>query len=388
MSNTFLNRDQVALAFRELYGGEPTFWGRAPGRVDLMGSHTDYNEGDVLTLTINRETWAAARHNESGQIRLASLNMDDTYTFDPNDPNADRLDGWAVYVQGVALTLRDSGYPVPGCDIVVYGTVPIGSGLSSSASLEAATAVVLEQLGGFKLDRLEMAKLCQRAENKIVGVQCGILDQYSSILGGKGKALVLNCRETSHRYTEFPNTLRTVICNTCAPRQLAGSEYGDRRRHCEEAATSLSMIDPSIRSLRDVSREFFVEHESVLPDLVAKRARFIVEEHGRVTALAEALANNDHPAIASITKASYEGARDLFEISVPAMDAMFQAMSGGPGVVGARQTGAGFGGCMVAVVQADQVEDFSGSVASVYESATGIMPEIYATHTAAGAEAM
>ncbi len=383
-----LDRDRMHEAFRELYGHEATVWGRAPGRVDLMGSHTDYNEGDVLTLTIDRETWVAARPTDHNVIRVKSLNLDGQHTIVLSELASAKHEGWPVYVQGVAAVLQDAGYPIRGCDMLVHGTVPIGSGLSSSASLEAALAVVFEQIGGFQLDKLQMAKLCQKAENKVVGVQCGILDQYSSILGEKSKALWLNCRETTHRYADFPKGLRNVICNTCAPRQLSGSEYGTRRAHCEEAAAAFSRIDSSIRTLRDVSQAFLEEHISILPEVVAKRARFIVEEHQRVAQLADALSRDDRSAIAAITAASYEGAKHLFEITVPAMDAMIEAMRNGPGVVGARQAGAGFGGCMVAFVEADGVDAFAESVARQYESTAGIRPEIYPTHTAPGASPM
>ena len=385
MNTPMLNQDHMSAEFIARFQREPQVWSRAPGRVDLMGSHTDYNEGDVLTLTIDRETWIAAAPREDGAVRISSLNVDGEHLFDANDTTAPLAEGWALYVQGVALILKDAGYPIIGCDALVCGTVPIGSGLSSSASLEAATAVLFEQLGDFTLDRLEMAKLCQRAENDVVGVQCGILDQYSSILGEKSKALLLNCRETTHRYADFPAGIQNIICNTRAPRQLSGSEYGERRSACEEAAAVFSRIDPSIRTLRDVSPAMLESHESELPRTVAERARFVVEEHLRVHTLAEALSANDHDAIGEITHRSYEGARDLFEISVPAMDAMIEAMRKGPGCIGARQAGAGFGGCMVAFVVEEQVDAFSDVVARTYESATGITPEIYPTHTAAGA---
>lgn len=376
-------RAQLAQAFAQCYGSQPTQWVRAPGRVDLMGSHTDYNQGFVLTLPIDRDTWIAARPTDARRVRLVSLNLDEAAEFNLDDPAPTATD-FARYVQAVAMILHREGFsPLTGFDAVIHSTVPLRSGLSSSAALEAATAVLLAALNGFTVEPVRLAKLCQRAENEIVGMQCGILDQYSSILGRAGTAVVLDCRQLTHRNAPLPADVLIVICNTCAPRELAGSEYGERRAQCEEGARQLG-----VAYLRDVSIEQFARRERELPPVVARRCRFIIEESGRVGGLAHALTQNDRAAIGRLTAASYAGARDLFEIGAPAMDAMMRAMLGSPGVIGARQAGAGFGGCLVAFVQEGELEPFVAHVQRQYPAETGMTPEVYPVTAADGAEVL
>ncbi len=372
-------------AFRALYDADPEAGVRAPGRVDLMGSHTDYNDGLVMTLPINREIWVLARPRSDGRVRMTSLNMESAIEFDANAPGNGKLDDWGVYAQAVAVVLNQAGYALTGCDAVVHGTVPLSSGLSSSAALEAAVATLFAELGGYDIDPVEKALLTQKAENTWVGVNCGILDQYSSILGEQHKTLVLDCRSLTHRYAAMPRDLQVVICNTKAPRNLSGSEYGDRRAQCEQGAAFFAEHDPSVSALRDVSLAMFEKQEARLPELVARRSRFVIEENARVVELANALEDKDREAIDALMTASFEGCRDLFEISVPAMQAMFDAMHSAPAVIGCRQAGAGFGGCMVAVATKSDVEDFCNHTAEVYESSTGIKPEIYPIRTAPGA---
>jgi galactokinase len=378
-------RAAMRRAFDAQYGAAPQTGARAPGRVDLMGSHTDYNDGLVLTLPIDRDTWIMAQPRGDDRVRAYSLNLDQAASFASSPDMAEKTDGWALYVQGVTAVLAEAGYAVPGFDAVIHGTVPLGSGLSSSASLEAATATLCEALGGFRLDPVEKAQLCRRAENVWAGMNCGILDQYSSILGEAGKALVLDCRSLTHTYAAVPDALRVVICNTCAPRKLTGSEYGERRAQCEEAAAFFAARDPAVRALRDVTPEAFEPHAGELPPAVAKRARFVIEENARVTALAEALRRDDRAAVGALCAASYAGARDLFEIAVPAMEAMMDAMRAAPGCIGCRQAGAGFGGCMVACVRTDAVSAFCSAAARVYRGRSGWDGEFYPIAIAPGA---
>ena len=378
-------RKRMIDAFRNEFNDEPRVGARAPGRVDLMGSHTDYNEGSVITLPIDRDTWILAAPHSEPQITLQSVNVQSTCTFAVNNSDARPIEGWGRYVQAVAITLANAGFSTPGFHGVVDGTIPISSGLSSSASLESAVATLFEQLGGYTIDKLQKAKFCQQAENEWVGVKCGILDQYSSILGEKGKALVLDCRELTHQTVTIPPDLQPVICNTCAPRELSGSEYSQRREQCESGAAYFGRLDPAMKTLRDVPLAVFAEHESRLPDDVRFRSRFIIEENLRVFELRNALENDDRAAINRIMKASYIGARDLFEISVPAMQSMFNAMSTAPGSVGCRQAGAGFGGCMVSLVESSRVAEFVECIKTTYASETGIAPEVYPVQTASGA---
>ncbi len=380
MNPTAQRRGQLRRAFAQSFGGEPSVWVRAPGRVDLMGSHTDYNRGLVLTLPIDLDTWIAARRRPDRWVRVRSLNLQTETQFNLDDLRRGGDLQWGDYVRGVAAVLREEGFPLCGFDAIVQGTVPVRSGLSSSAALECATATLFASLGEWKLDPVRKALLCQRAENQFVGVHCGILDQYTSCAGKAGCALLLDCRDLSHRASELAPGIQVVVCNTNYQRELAGSEYGTRRAQCAQGASLLG-----VASLREVSLAGFRNAEAALPAEVARRCRFIIEENDRVPRLATALATGDQAAIRQLCADSFRGACELYEIAVPAMRSMMEAMLAAPGVIGARQAGAGFGGCMVAFVNASQATGFVGSVRRDYFDRTGIQPEIHAVRAAAGA---
>ena len=378
-------KDWMAGQFQAQFGQPPAVWVRAPGRVDLMGSHTDYNQGYVMTMSIDRDTWIAARPRSDGQVAIYSLNVPGGGQFGLDRIEHDPHTRWTDYVRGVAWALQARGCRLEGFDGLVHSTVPFGSGLSSSAALEMAAAVAFQQVSGFTLDPVEMALAGQQAENQFVGVASGILDQYSSMLGRAGRALLLDCCNLTSRTVPIPPGLKVVICNTRAERNLAGTEYGERRAQCEEGVRLLKPFYPQIQALRDVSLEMLQAHIADLPPVVAKRCRFIVEENQRVLDLAQALSRGDAGRLCDLLYASFAGARDLYEISAPAMAAMMAAISCAPGVVGARQAGAGFGGCLVALVEAAHVAAFAGDVQEEYRRRTGITPEIYPVESAGGA---
>jgi galactokinase len=369
--------------FTQTFSAPPEIIGRAPGRVDLMGSHTDYNLGYVMTMTIDRDTWIAARPRQEGKVRIYSLNVSGGGSF--------RLDhlqhtkGWLDYVQGMAWALQQAGHSLTGFDALVHSSVPFGSGLSSSAALEMSCGVIFQALSGFHLDPVEMALVGQKAENQFVGVNCGILDQYSSALGRAGSTLLLDCRNLTHRITPIDPTVCVVICDTCAERHLLGSEYGDRRAQCETGVRLLQRYYPGVQALRDVSLEMLEAHRGELTPVVYRRCQFIVEENQRVLDMAAALACGDRSLLAALLRASYEGARDLYEIGAPAMEAMAQAMWGSPGAIGGRQAGAGFGGCMVALVERTRVSEFAACTEETYHARTGLRPMVYAVEPAPGA---
>ena len=331
-----------------------------------MGSHTDYNDGAVLTMAIDRETRIAGRRRDDRRLVVRSTDLDAEAAIDLDAVDRDSLPAWARYVAGVAVTLEADGIRVPGADVAIASTVPIGSGLSSSAALECATATLVEALAGIRLDRLRKARLCQRAENEFVGVNCGILDQYTSIFAEASRALLLDCRHLTSRPIALPSGIAVLIGDTRAPRMLAASEYGARRAACEAGARVLG-----VRALRDVSPEDFAREAARLDPLVRRRCQFIVDEHARVLAMAEALESADRRAMPALCDESFAGARDLYEIVVPAMTAMRDAMRDAPGVIGARQAGAGFGGCLVALVEAEAVEAFSAQATAAYAARAG-----------------
>lgn len=373
----------MSQVFSQRFHVPPSTWCRAPGRVDLMGSHTDYNLGFVLTLPIGFDTWIAAAPRSDATVRIYSANLEQESSFCLDHLVADPDQRWSNYLRGVAHVLQEHGLELRGFDGVVHSTVPMSSGLSSSAALECATATLFEALGTWKLDPVQKALLCQRAENRFVGVSCGILDQYTSCLGREGCALLLDCQDLSSQPVQLPSGLQVVICDTHSKRELAGSEYGKRRAQCEEGARWLGL-----KALREIAPEQFYRRESELPSDVAKRCRFIVEENHRVGKLAAALQASDRPAIGRLCADSFHGACHLYEIGAPPMVAMMQAMLAAPGVVGARQAGAGFGGCMVAFVEKSAVDAFADAVSIAYAAATGIKPDVYPVEAAAGAKVL
>lgn len=366
--------------FRQEFSGEPELWTRAPGRVDLMGSHTDYNLGLVLTLPIDRDTWIAARSSSDSTVRVHSMNLDEADCFALPVAGRNEMAKWSNYVRGVADTLYREGFAVAGCDLLIHSTVPVESGLSSSAALECALATSFAGIGGWSLAPERMALLCQKAENDFVGVRCGILDQYSSCLGQRGCALLLDCRDLSTRMVRIAEGVQVVICNTMSRRRLSSGEYAQRRSECERGAAALG-----VPSLRELTLEALEARRHELPAPVEKRCRFIVAESARAAALAEALAAGGRDAIAGLCADSFAGARELYEICSDSMLAMMDAMLGAPGVIGARQAGAGFGGCMVALVESESLPEFSASVGAAYARSAGVVAEVYAVDAAEGA---
>ncbi len=375
----------VAEKFVERFGSAPEIWSRAPGRVDLMGSHTDYNLGYVMTMTIDRDTWIAARPRPDRRVTIYSLNTEGGGEFDLDHIERDATALWTNYVRGVAKFLQEAGHSLVGLDCLVHSSVPFSSGVSSSAAMEMAAGVAFQLASGFQIDPVQLALIGQQAENKFVGVNSGILDQYSSAMGQAGCTLLLDCKHLTSRTTPIAAGLQVVICDTRAKRTLAGTEYGERRAQCEEGVRLLQQWYPNIQALRDVTLAQFDAREKDLPAVVAKRCRFIIEENQRVLDLATALTVGDAARLNQLFAASYAGARDLYEIGAAAMESMMRAMLSGPGVVAARQAGAGFGGCMVALVQQSHIEAFADHVRRVYAAETANEPQVYPVQAAPGA---
>ena len=401
-------RDLLEAAFAERYGGRPEAWVRAPGRVELLGTDTDDAEGYVLTMAIDRDTWIAFGPRAPGsdaaprRATLYSLNLGSEISFelptataagaetDPADATAvvlpDGLGSWGSYVFGVLDLVARDGFEVSGLAAVVHSTVPIGGGLSSSASLELAVLMMAQHLGDFVLSPVRGALLCQRAENRYAKVNCGILDQYSSAFGVEGGSMLLDCRSLSHIGVPIPEGIAIVVGNTNVSRSLADSEYGTWKEQCLGAARTIGARLPKVRTLRDLSPQEFAGVSELLSDPVARRrAQFIVEENFRGLEMTLALVQDDRTAIRELTAASFAGMRDLYGKTVPEMEAMFEVMSSAPGVIGCRQSGGGFGGCLVAYVDREMVDGFGAAVSNSYREKTGIEATVFGTTSAAGA---
>jgi galactokinase len=371
--------------FRALYGGQPAGWVRAPGRAELLGTDTDDNLGYVMTMAIHLDTWIAYRPSGTNRVRFHSLNVEETLDYRLGEEPTAPASSWDRYVSGVSRVLRLQGQPLAGVEAVAHSTVPIGGGLSSSASLLVAVCHMHQAAGRFSLDPKQTALACQQAENQDAGVNCGILDHYSACFGLQGAALLLDCRSLTHVEVRIPADIRIVICDTNYPRTLAGSEYAKRRQECEEGTRLLAARDPSIRTLRDVNTPMFERLKGFLPDVLRRRCQFIFEENQRVVAFMAAMVRDDREAMRSLCEGSFFGERDLYEKTVPAMERMYEAMTGAPGVIAARQSGGGFGGCMLAYVREDRVAEFAEQVRRQYKEATGIEATIHATEPSAGA---
>lgn len=372
-------------AFKDHFDAGPTHFVQAPGRVDLMGSHTDYNLGYVLTQAIDLNTWMAARPRSDGRVRLASLNVAGVSEFSLANIEHDTHNAWTNYVRGVADVLQKEDYALTGFDALIHSTIPFGSGLSSSAALEVATAVLFEALADWQISPVQKAILCQRAENEFVGMNCGILDQYSSAMGVADSVVLLDCRAITHEIKPIAPGVQVMICDTKAKRALTGSEYPERRAQCEEGARILGGFYPEIHSLRAATLEQLAAHKADLSPVVYKRCQFIIEENQRVLDMASALEAGNHIAAGRLALESFEGAHRLYEIVSPEMVTMHEAIMSAPGVFGARGAGAGFGGCLVALVQDGMADAFAHQVFSDYSIQTDIEPEIYLAKAAAGA---
>jgi len=372
---------QAVESLQSLCGRAPDVVARAPGRLEMLGGHTDYNEGFVAAIAIEQATVVAAARREDAIVRARTDREGGQAEFDLRRLDAGPWGAWWDYVAGVAGELQREGCAPPGADIAIASDVPVGGGVASSAALEVACAIALSTLAGCTVEPEALALLCQRAENDFVGMRCGILDQFACVFGRPDRVMWLDCRTRERRLVEMGAAgLRFVVCDTRKPRELVDSAYNERRQQCERAAGCLG-----VAALRDVDLRMLEERAHLLDETLLHRARHIVSENERVQAGVAALEAGDVEALGELMNASHVSARDDYEVSCAELEAMRNAALAAPGCHGARLVGAGFGGCVMALVDASTVDEFAAQTAEEYEQETGLTPEIFATRAGDGA---
>lgn len=351
----------------------------APGRVNLIGEHTDYNDGFVLPAAINYATHVRAERRSDRQVTVFSQTLGQSYSFSLDEAGAKPRGAWSDYVQGVALVLERCGYRLCGADLRISSDIPMGAGLSSSAALEVATALALLAISGLKAPPLEIAAMCRQAEHEFAGTHCGIMDQFIALHAVAGHAIFLDCRSLAWRTVALPENIGLVICNSMVKHALAGSQYNERRAACELAARRLG-----VASLRDADPAALAQ-PGALPNGILRRARHVVREIARTEKAAEALEAGDLKTFGDLMYESHESLRLDYEVSCAELDLLVDLARQIPGVYGARMTGAGFGGCVLSLAELDCVPTFLRSVPAAYEKATGRRPEIYVCRPSGGA---
>jgi len=382
-----MQASQFSQRFEKLFTARPSIY-RAPGRVNLIGEHTDYNDGFVMPAAVGFSTYVAIAARPDHKLAIRSEDFPGDFEFDLDQLPPRRTGNWCDYVLGVATVLLQHGCELAGANVLVHGEVPIGAGLSSSAAIEVASALALLGLAKTQLPLVEIARLCRRAENEFVGARVGIMDQFVSCMGRASHAILLDCRSLEPKFVPIPASLQLVVCNTMVKHDLATGAYNARRAECEEGVRYFAKLDPSIRALRDVSPEMLDQHGRSLPETIWKRCCHVVRENQRTVEAARALTGGALTRIGELMRESHESLRDLYEVSCPELDLMVEAAQGLPGFCGGRMTGGGFGGCTVNLVREENASDFAAQIAERYQQATGITPQVYICSAEDGVQAL
>jgi len=381
-------REEMLKAWRARFGSaEGVLWARAPGRVNIIGEHTDYNQGYVFPIAIDRDIVVAFRPNGTRMVNLHALNLSDDASFSLVDPKPAPEHPWMVYPMGLARVLAEKGVEVPGLDVVFHGTVPTGGGLSSSAALTVAFGLAYARAAGRQIDRRELAVACQQTEHRFCGVRCGIMDQFVALHAERGKAVYIDCRDLRHELVpcDFKQA-RFIVCDTRVKHELASSEYNKRRAQCEEAAHVLAEFIPGVASLRDVTVPLFKAYQHRVPSPMRERARHVITENQRVVAARQAMLQNNPLQLGVLMDASHDSLDSDYEVTSPELNLLVNLARDTKGVFGSRMTGGGFGGCTVSLVAAEKVEEFCRRVAAGYRERTNIEPHIYVVQPEQGAE--
>ena len=365
--------------FERYFGHHPSFVVRAPGRVNLIGEHTDYNDGFVLPIAIDRAVWIALRPTTTQHVILHALNLKQSAEFSLDSIQHENQQ-WVEYIKGVAWALQQAGYLLGGWEGLIASDIPIGAGLSSSAALELAAARAFAAVSSYPWEAIKMAQIGQQAERKWVGVNCGIMDQMISAVGHAGHGLLIDCRSLKTELVPLPPDITVVVLDTATRRGLVDSAYNERRQQCKMAARFFG-----VPALRDVSQTEFDAKAEALDPVVFRRARHVISENIRTLQAANTMSQKDAVKFGQLINASHISLRDDFEVSSPELDQMVDCAQQESTCYGARLTGAGFGGCAIAIVHANAVQNFTETVTINYQTATGLQPEIYVCTAADGA---
>jgi galactokinase len=384
-SSDLARREAQALReqFRKLYGQEARIY-RAPGRVNLIGEHTDYNEGFVMPVAMDLYTWVAAAPREDARVHVYSQNLGEHAEMDLRDPNWQVQRHWSAYVLGVAASLQMSGAEIGGANLLVEGRVPMGAGLSSSASVEVAAGYALLETSGLSRSPAELAKISQRAENEFARARCGIMDQMIACCGRAKYALMLDCRSLEYQLLPLFSGAQFLVCNSMIKHDHAAGEYNARRADCETATRILAGQMPGVRALRDVSLQQLERYAKLLPEVVYRRSRHVITENARVLDARGALERGDPESFGRLMRESHRSLKEDYEVSSSELDALVDIACGIAGVHGSRMTGGGFGGCTISLVRNGAVEEFQNAIAQGYERATGRKPDMYIVRASDG----
>ena len=368
------------MEFERYFGHPPTFVVRAPGRVNLIGEHTDYNDGFVLPIAIDRAVWIALRPAPAQHVILHALDLKQSAEFSLESLKHENQE-WVEYLKGIAWALQQAGYPIEGWEGLITSDIPIGAGLSSSAALELASARAFAAVSGYPWEAIEMARIGQQAEREWVGVNCGIMDQMISAAGQAEHALLIDCRSLKTELVPLPPDMTIVVLDTATRRGLVDSAYNERREQCKAAARFFG-----VPALRDVSQtEFDAKADDTLDPVVFRRARHVIGENIRTLQAVTVMSQKDVAKLGQLINASHISLRDDFEVSSPELDKMVDCAQQESDCYGARMTGAGFGGCAVALVHTHAVFNFTETVSTNYQTATGLQPDIYVCTATDGA---
>ncbi|MBE0411836.1 MAG: galactokinase [Anaerolineales bacterium] len=378
-------------SFNRCFGKQPVLLAHAPGRVNLLGEHVDYNDGPVLPVALDRVVRLAAAPSGDDVVSLSALDLGESVAFklaeleQRIDIQGQPLPGWALYPAGIAWSLQSDGLPVSGMQAAYTSNVPIGAGLSSSAAVEVVFSVTWQALGGWEADRMRLARLCQRADNVYIGIASGLMDQFASAHGKEGHALYFDTRSLEWEAIPLPAAISIVIADSGVRRALVDSEYNERRAACEKAVDLLRQYKPDMRSLRDISPQEFAAFSEFLPPIIRRRAEHVVQEIARVQSAVVALRLKETESFGALMYSGHASLRDLYQVSTPELDALVEIARDLPGCYGARLTGAGFGGCTVNLVHESHTEEFISGLSDAYKHRTGLPAQVYACKASAGA---